>query len=299
MTADDFVREEACVSAEGVEWLAVPAWSSLDWLWHGFSTRRNGLSRVYLAEGETARGCGAGVGELNLGFTAGDDAACVQENRLRLIGAVTGSRETELITVRQVHSDVSVVAFSGSKEDPATADGILTDKDGLLLGILTADCIPVLVADPARRAVAAFHAGWRGTVQRVVESGIAKMRAEFGSQPEQLIAAIGPGIGACCYTVGEEVRREFESRFEYAAELFSVPNTNDGDGLVLRLNLTEANRRQLMAAGLSAGAIATVGGCTSCQPERFYSHRASGGCAGRMMAVIGIRPERGLGCSRA
>jgi polyphenol oxidase len=298
MTADDFVREEACVSAEGVEWLSVPAWSGLDWLWHGFSTRRSGVSRVYLAESG-----GVGAGELNLGFTADDDAACVRENRLRLIGAVTGSRETELVTVRQVHSDVSVVALpdpkEGSKEGPATADGILTDTDALLLGILTADCIPVLVADPVRRAVAAFHAGWRGTVQRVVESGIAKMRSEFGSQPEQLIAAIGPGIGVCCYTVGDEVRREFESRFEYAAELFSVPNANDDAGLALRLNLTEANRRQLMAAGLSAGAIATVGGCTSCQPERFYSHRASGGHAGRMMAVIGIRPEGRLGCSRA
>jgi polyphenol oxidase len=294
MAAEYFAREEVCVSVEGVEWLAVPGWRELDWLWHGFSTRRSGVSRVYLPEGAKIE-AGMQTGELNLGFTVDDDAAYVRENRLRLITAVTGSWETELITVRQVHSDVSVVAFSGpkegSKEGPATADGILTDKDGLLLGIMTADCIPVLVADPARRAVAAFHAGWRGTVQRVVESGIAKMRAEFGSEPERLIAAIGPGIGACCYTVGDEVRREFESRFEYGSELFSA---NDA-GPALRLDLVEANRRQLLAAGLSAGSIAAVGGCTSCQPERFYSHRASGGHAGRMMTVIGIRPEEYLG----
>jgi YfiH family protein len=294
MAAEYFAREEVRVSAEGVEWLAVPGWRDLDWLWHGFSTRRGGVSGVYLPEGSEFE-AGMQAGELNLGFTAADDAACVRENRLRLVGAVTGSRETDLITVRQVHSDVSVVALSGPKEGPATADGIMTDRDGLLLGILTADCIPVLVADPARRAVAAFHAGWRGTVQRVVESGIAKMRAEFGSEPEQLIAAIGPGIGACCYTVGDEVRREFESCFEYGSGLFSADEASPA----LRLDLTEANRRQLLAAGLAAEAIVTVGGCTSCQPERFYSHRASGGHAGRMMAVIGIRPESGSGPGRA
>ena len=103
---------------------------------------------------------------------------------------------------------------------PLEADGLMTDEPGLLLGVQTADCIPVLVADRKRRAVAAFHAGWRGTVKRIVETGVGRMRLEFGSRPEDLIAAIGPGIGPCCYAVGEEVLSEFESQFAYARELF-------------------------------------------------------------------------------
>jgi copper oxidase (laccase) domain-containing protein len=123
------------------------------------------------------------------------------------------------------------------------------------------------------------------------------MRAEFGSEPGDLIAAIGPGIGQCCYTVGAEVRERFEEKFSYASELFSLEasQTANGDGNpalspdLLRLDLIEANRRQLLAAGLQEDSIAVAGSCTSCHPELFYSHRASGGNAGRMMAVIGVR----------
>jgi YfiH family protein len=276
------------ISANGVEWLGVPEWGGLDWLWHGFSTRRGGVSRTYLPD---ISGFDDLSGELNLGFTAADPAEDVHENRLRFIAAVTGSRSTPLVAVRQVHSDRSVVLrapWVGFTADTIPeVDGIITDQPGLLLGIQTADCIPVLVADRARRAVAGFHAGWRGTVERIVELGIEQMRAEFGSDPGDLVAAIGPGIGACCYTVGDEVRNRFESRFSYAAELFSEGDAGHGSGL--RLDLTEANRRQLMAAGLDAGSISVVGGCTGCQQELFFSHRASGGHAGRMMSVIGIR----------
>jgi len=187
---------------------------------------------------------------------------------------------------------------------------LMTDEPGLLLAIQTADCIPVLVADRKRRAVAAFHAGWRGTVKRIVESGVGRMRLQFGSRPEDLIAAIGPGIGPCCYAVGEDALSEFESQFAYARELFR--EVYDADpvrtkypmlfmtqrapghspiGPSLHLNLVEANRRQLLAAGLKPRAIHLVGGCTSCQRELFFSHRASQGHAGRMMSVIGIRPD--------
>jgi hypothetical protein len=149
---------------------------------------------------------------------------------------------------------------------------------------MTADCVPVLVADPVNRAVAAFHAGWRGTVARIVEHGVARMTAEFGSDPAQMAAAVGPGIGLCCYTVGGDVQAEFTAQFAYGADLFFKENETT------RLDLIEANRRQLLASGLSEDAVAVVGGCTSCQPWYFYSHRASGGHAGRMMASIGIRP---------
>lgn len=269
----------------GVGGIAVPAWIGFDWLWHGFSTHRGGVSRAYLPEGLLGQ---ADLGQLNLGFTAADAAENVRENRLRWIEAVTGSRETPLATIRQVHSNGSVVFDGGAAGAVLEADGMMTGRSGVLLGIQTADCIPVLVADPVKRVVASFHAGWRGTVERIVELGIAQMRAEFGCDPGSQVAAIGPGIGPCCYAVGEEVLGRFRANFSYADALISFESGLDG-GSPQKLDLVEANRRQLLDAGLKADSISIVGGCTACQPELFYSHRASGGHAGRMMAVIGIR----------
>jgi hypothetical protein len=318
----------ARVAPNGVAWLAVSAWEKLGreksgqektgWLWHGFSTRRGGLSQAYCADDAP--------GELNLGFTAGDDRETVEQNRRLFVEAVSGDAATPLVTLKQIHSNLVVLANSeeancerhskaeapsdGSLPLERRGDGLMTDEPGLLLGIQTADCIPILVADRKRRAVAAFHAGWRGTVQRIVESGIGRMRLQFGSRPEDLMAAIGPGIGPCCYSVGEEVLSEFESQFSYARELFREVYDSDPVrtrypmlfltqrapghspiGPSLHLNLVEANRRQLLAAGLKPRSIHLVGGCTSCQPELFFSHRASQGHAGRMMSLIGIRPD--------
>jgi YfiH family protein len=272
------------VAENGVALIPVRDWRSFDWLWHGFSTHRGGVSRVYLPEGSSARPYD---GQLNLGFTAADVPENVRENRLRWIEAVTGSRTTPLVAVRQIHSNRNLIAprdWAGVEPGSAPeADGIITNQRGFLIGIQTADCIPVLVADTKRRAVAAFHAGWRGTVARIVELGVARMGEEFGSEPADMVAAIGPGIGACCYTVGAEVLEKFSVNFSYADELFSSRED------AMQLDLIEANRRQLMAAGIPESSIAVVGGCTACQPELLYSHRASGGHAGRMMAVIGIR----------
>jgi YfiH family protein len=252
-----------------------------DWLWHGFSTRAGGVSHAYLSEAQTHS-----AGELNLGFTQHDDHDHVLENRLRFVEAITGERSTPLRTLRQIHSCITVVQQSAPEVIPGPgpeADGSMTQQPGILIGVMTADCIPVLVADPVQRAVAAFHAGWRGSVERIVEHGIERMQREFGSNPRNLVAAIGPGIGPCCYTIGEEVLTRFSSNFRYSGDLFTV------DGDQLRINLWEANRRQLLDAGLHESAISIVGGCTSCHPELFFSHRASAGHAGRMMAVIGIR----------
>ncbi len=292
------------IAPNGVQWLAVPAWEKLNWLWHGFSTRRGGLSRAYCADDAQ--------GELNLGFTAEDDRETVAQNRRLFVEAVSGNPSTPLVDLRQIHSNLVLLACSAdaSRKQPAKADGLMTDEPSLLMGIRTADCIPILVADRKRRAVAAFHAGWRGTVERIVESGIGRMRLQFGSRPEDLVAAIGPGIGPCCYAVGEEVLSSFESQFAYARSLFREVYDSDPVrtkypllfmtqcapghspiGPSLHLNLVEANRRQLLAAGLRPRAIHLVGGCTSCHRELFFSHRGSQGHAGRMMSVIGIRPN--------
>jgi YfiH family protein len=294
------------VSSNGVGLLQVPAWRDRKalnrWLWHGFSTRLGGMSRAYCGEDAP--------GELNLGFTADDDSGAVVQNRRMLAEAVTGDADTPIIALRQFHSNLVVVASTADadRERPWKADGVITAEPGLLIAIQTADCIPVLVADKRRRVVGAFHAGWRGTVKRIVELGVGRMRLEFGSQPEDLIAAIGPGVGQCCYAVGEEVVSEFESQFQYGRELFREVFDSDpvrkkypmlfltqrapghspiGPGL--HLDLIEANRRQLLDAGLKPSAISLTGGCTSCHTELFFSHRASQGHAGRMMSVIAVR----------
>jgi len=290
------------LAPNGVEWLAVPGWQKTSWLWHGFSTRRGGLGRAYCADGAP--------GELNLGFTAADDRDTVASNRLLLAEALTGDSATPLITLRQIHSTAiaTVGLQDAARNQPWRADGAMTDEAGLLLAVQTADCIPVLVADRKRRVVAAFHAGWRGTVNRIVQAGIGRMRLLYGSEPEDLIAAIGPGIGPCCYAVGEEVLSSFESQFAYFNDLFREVYDSDPIrtrypmlfltqrapghspiGPRLHLNLMEANRRQLLDAGLKPTSIQLVGGCTSCQPHLFFSHRASHGHAGRMLSVIGIR----------
>jgi hypothetical protein len=291
------------LAPNGVEWLRVPGWARMRWLWHGFSTRRSGLSRVYCPEGAP--------GDLNLGFTAADSPQAVEGNRRLLAEAITGNPETPLITLRQVHSSVVRLASASAAQGVAACkgDGLITSTPGLLLAVQTADCIPVLVVDRRLRVVAAFHAGWRGTVRRIVESGVGRMRLEYGSRPQDLVAAVGPGIGPCCYAVGEEVYSSFESQFPYCAHLFR--HVDDSDpvrnrypmlfltqrapghspiGPSLHLDLIEANRRQLLAAGLAGSSVKVIGGCTSCQRELFFSHRASRGHAGRMMAVVGIRP---------
>jgi len=298
-------RPQTRRNANGVELLQIRPWQEnkdlKKWLWHGFSTRVGGVSRAYSAEGAT--------GELNLGFTATDSRDAVEQNRRLLTEAVTGSSETPILSLRQFHSNLVVVADKNDIERarPWKADGMISAVPGVLVAIQTADCIPVLVADRRQRIVAAFHAGWRGTVKRIVELGVGKMRLEFGCRPGDLVAAIGPGATQCCYAVGEELLSEFESQFSYARELFREVFDSDPVrtkypmlfltqrapghspiGPQLHLDLIEANRRQLLDAGVKAAAISTSGGCTNCHTDLFFSHRASQGHAGRMMSVIGI-----------
>jgi purine-nucleoside/S-methyl-5'-thioadenosine phosphorylase / adenosine deaminase len=279
----------------------VPDWASHRWLLHGFSTRTGGKTTVYRPNQR--------AGELNLGFTASDTRETVLANRRLLLEAVAG-KTFPLVTLRQVHSSIVRLVSKADAGEEATlkGDGMITGERGVVLGIQTADCIPVLVADKKRRAVAAFHAGWRGTLKRIVENGVGRMRMEFGCDPEDLMAAIGPGIGPCCYAVGEEVRSEFESQFRYAPELFCEVYDSDpvrekypmlfltarapghsNLGPSLHLDLIEANRRQLLDAGLRAESIFVQGDCTSCRTDRYFSHRAEHGFTGRSLSIIGIR----------
>jgi YfiH family protein len=268
---------------------------------HGFSTRRS-------PDGRNA--------DLNLGFTAGCDRTQVERNQAAFLEAVAGeARRWRLQALRQVHSDqMHVIRARGrTNGSKATAlpvgDGLITQQPGVLLAIQTADCVPVLLVDPKRCAIGAFHAGWRGTLARVVEKGVGAMRREFGSDPADLRAAIGPCIHACCYEVAEELGERFSSQFTYGAELFHEVSDSDpvrekypllfmnmrapGHGAPPckpHLDLVEANRRQLLAAGVSAKQIETVDLCTACRTDLLFSHRAEKGRTGRMMAAIGIAP---------
>jgi polyphenol oxidase len=273
------------------------------WLVHGFSTRLGGFSRTYRDNA------------LNLGFTKEDSQSAVERNRAAFLrelgeGSERGKAHSHpwpLVTLRQVHSDIIRFVDSPPKTQ-LVGDGLITATSGLLLGIQTADCLPILLADPKRRAVGMFHAGWRGTVKRIVEKGVGEMRRCFGSRARDLKAAIGPGIHGCCYEVGGDVREQFESQFSYAAKLFREVAESDPvrekypmlfltarppghSGLPKRifLDLVEANRQQLLAVGVPAKSIEASPLCTHCRTDLLFSYRAEKGRTGRMMGVVGIR----------
>ncbi|MGO9404683.1 MAG: peptidoglycan editing factor PgeF [Terriglobales bacterium] len=270
----------------------------LPWLVHGFSTRLGGVSRVY------------GGNALNLGFTKHDSRAAVERNRelfLKELGAANGRGSWPLVWLRQIHSDL-IHHVVGIPAQPLAGDGMVTDTPGLLVAVQVADCIPIILADRKRRAIGVFHAGWRGTVKRIVEKGVGEMRKRFGSDPRNLVAAIGPGVRGCCYEVGEEVHSRFEAQFSYVSSLFREVKESDpvrekypllfltarapGHSALpvkLFLDLVEANRRQLLDAGVLAKNIDTKAPCTTCHPELLFSFRAEKGITGRMMAAAGIR----------
>ncbi len=183
----------------------------------------------------------------------------------------------ELLLLRQVHG---CAVASPPWQDPPEADAAVAVSPGVLLGIQTADCLPVLLVDPVRRLVAAAHAGWRGTVQRVTREAVRALEAH-GSRPSDLVAALGPGIGACCYEVGDDVREAFGP--EGAAFFRATPKGK------FHLDVRAANVRQLTDAGLRPDAIYHVSECTYCLPGGYHSYRRDGKGAGRMISFVGFR----------
>jgi YfiH family protein len=271
----------------------------IPWLVHGFSTRIGGFSRPY------------GERTLNLGFTKQDSGSVVERNRavfLQQLGVTRGMKPWPLVTLRQIHSDL-IHCVSELPKVLLVGDGLITCMPGILLAIHTADCLPVILVDSKHRAVGVFHAGWRGTVQRIVEKGVGEMRRCFGTLPRDIKAAIGPGIHGCCYEVGPEVRQQFESQFAYAEDLFReikesdpvrekypllfltarAPGHSDLPTKIF-LDLVEANRRQLIGAGVLPKNISASTLCTACHPDLLFSYRAEKGLTGRMMGVTGVKP---------
>ncbi len=264
----------------------VEAWEKWPWLRAAFSTRMGGVSQVY------------GPDEQNLSWTSDDDSDLVAENRQHFVSAAAGRggvplHGLSLATVRQVHGATVHEVSDGQSvtvesKAPLHGDGLVTRQPGLVLGVLTADCVPILMADTRTRAVAALHAGWRGTLAGIVSEGLGMMSARFGSRSQDLVAAIGPAIRSCCFEVGDEVRTAFEEEFPYASELFSSRHQPSHGRS--HLDLQEANRRQLLNLGFAAEQIATVEECTACSRlgdrRKYFSYRAEGGRTGRMLSVI-------------
>ena len=229
---------------------------------HAFSTRR----------GDHA--------DLSLGPHSSPNPA-VQINRVRFLAALAAPG-WPIMKLRQVHSGTVVeITDTSAANEAVEGDAAVTGLKGIVLGVQTADCVPILIADSRGMAVAAIHAGWRGTASRIVESTVARLREKFCLDPKDLIASVGPHIGVCCYEVGRDVVDAvgdpalFESR---------------PDWIKPHLNLADANRRQLINAGLLDERIEISSLCTRCRGDLFHSYRRDGKKTGHMLSVIGIVP---------
>lgn len=302
------MRRRAPRRRRKINLLASPLLARQRWLRHGFTTRR--------------------PGEFDLSYSTAKQPARVERNRRALLRAVgSGKRPPSwrLVTLRQRHTDIVRVIAGPAPEEPAgseqerdgavklTGDAVATEQPGWLLAVQVADCLPVLLADPQQGVVAAVHAGWRGTLAGIAAKTVGRLRQEFNSKPSKLLAAIGPGIHRCCYEVGAEVAEAYQARFPYAEKLFQRtqpspsqvhwqqpllesrpseprprPAVTSPHAETFHLDLVEATRRQLLAAGLKQRNLWASPYCTACRTDLFFSHRAEQGRTGRMMGVIGI-----------
>ena len=269
--------------------------AELPWLVHAFSTRTGGVSRLGDAR------------VLNLGPVEWDSDEAVAENR-RIFLHAAGAGRASLVTLRQRHTD-TIHRVDSRPHAPLRGDALITREPGLLLAVQSADCVPILLADRRRRVVAAVHAGWRGTLARITEKTLGRMRMEFDTRAEDVVAVLGPAIGGCCYEVGPEVAQAFAAQFAHARDWFEgpfdrlasgddpapfpwlsmTPPGHEAPAPRVRLDLRAANRSQLERAGLPAAHILSSTLCTSCRTDLLFSHRREHGRTGRLMALIGIR----------
>lgn len=223
---------------------------------HGFSLRAGGVSTGPFAS-------------LNLGGSVGDDPAAVEENLQRFARAA--GLAAPPVTATQVHGVVVVAAAEARR---AQADAVVATAAGEAVAIRTADCVPLLLAHPRSGRAAAVHAGWRGTIDGVLAAALRALAAP----PAELLVAIGPAIGPCCYEVSEELAGRFRASFGAVV----APARH--------LDLHRCHELALAQAGVPAASIERVGGCTACDPGRFFSHRRDAGRTGRHLSFIGARP---------
>ena len=246
-------------------------------------------------------GCSEGrYGEFNINRYCGDSKEAIRQNR-SLLCRLLGIGDDRLIMPHQVHlTEIAVVneAFLQLPDDERLArlegvDALMTDVAGVCIGVSTADCIPVLLYDPVCRAVCAIHAGWRGTVQRIVAKAVAKMTAVYGTRPADLVAQIGPGIHLDSFEVGDEVYDAFAHEgFPMESISKKYPVNNGGSKSKWHLDLPECNRQQLLSAGVSGERITVSPICTYQQSDRFFSARRLGINSGRIFTGIVITSKK-------
>jgi YfiH family protein len=269
-TEFDFVPRQA----NGVRWYDVVGLAPANRLLAAVSTRHGGVSS-------------GDFGALNLSTSVGDEPDNVRINRERLYQALSVD-ERPMSYVRQVHG---CRVFEAHDLNPSrVADGVsieadaqMTDRSGISLVLTFADCVPILVYDPVHHVVGLAHAGWRGTISEVGRRLVEAMNLRYGSRPYDLRAAIGPSIGGCCYEVGDEVARQFQTRWPGSVV---ASRSHQASWLV---DLWDANRRQLTGAGLLAAHVHVSQLCTACRVDQFYSHRRQAGRAGRFAVVAMLR----------
>ncbi len=265
----------------GVTWLSYPKLEQTGLVVQGFSTRLGGVSKGIYAS-------------MNLSFTRGDEESAVMENYRRISRAMGFPLES-IVTSDQTHTvNLRVV---GKKDCGSgilrpreffNVDGMLTDEPGVTLATFYADCVPLYFVDPVHRAIALSHSGWRGTVRRMGQVTVERMAREYGTRPEDLAAVIGPSICRECYEVGPEVVEAFRDEFPAALHNRLFYRKPDGK---YQLDLWEANRQVLLAAGLREENIGMPGICTCCNPDFLFSHRASRGKRGNLGAFLMLKAD--------
>lgn len=242
------------------QYLTIPALDKTGRVIHAFTTRKNGL------------------GGRNNGVRQPGDWIAVAQ--------MFGVNPDRIVTANQVHGERIVVVDADNYRGIRTveADAMITNIPGFAIGVETADCVPLLLLDPETPAVGAIHAGWRSTAKKIVEKAVKKMQDRFGSNPSRMVAAIGPAIGPECYEVDEPVMVRVREAFSFWMYAASSRGSNKWS-----LDLAGLNRMELVQAGLDEKNIHSIGMCTSCRKDLFYSFRSEGR-TGRMLSVIMIKP---------
>jgi YfiH family protein len=254
--------------------LKAPSWEVRGVPLHGFLGRRGGKST------------GAYAG-LNLSFRVGDDPEIVKDNFCDMKKAV-GVHNLKITTMGQVHGDHIVDVADGRLKEAGEADGMATDQQGVFLGVLTADCVPILFSVRGRNVAAVAHAGWRGTLAGIGAKMVRHLRERYSVAADAIEAALGPSIGACCYEIGADVSGPLIGKWGSAAEK-SLQSRNGKEFLDLR----ELNRLLLQGAGIPPAQIFVIGPCTACAKEDFFSYRRDKTETGRQISFIGIKQAEG------
>ena len=257
----------------GVPYLSFPLLERTGLVDQGFSTRLGGVSR-------------GGCASMNISTHRGDDPAAVEENRRRIASAIGVDPQKMVYTCQTHTTNVALVTAEDAGKSLPETDGMITRAPGLCLVTFYADCVPLYFVDPVRKAVGLSHSGWRGTVGKIGKVTVETMTREFGSDPKDILAAVGPSICQDCYEVSEEVIGLFRENFveELWPKLFYGKENGH-----YQLNLWEANRLIFEEAGILPEHITVTDVCTACNPELLFSHRASGGKRGNLAGFLGLR----------